>query len=533
MHDFSNTLRGVARQGWGFRFARGLGAVALTSSAASLSIATFAHAQFLPDPIPFKALPNPQQLCKTESINRIAGLPVPGVDPIPRPVHVYYYAGGLEKVPTTRLVLVLISFERLGRNFAEQTFRSSLDRLGYYVDGQLELKSCQFYSNSALVRSSWPHRLLVNSQTLHVYSYYHSSVVLDGPPGRAVDQPGRGKTPAGDRAPPRQAKQSKPNPAGDKAKQAASSGPKVPATAAGPPSAPPAADPPVTRDPETAPLNPVPEKGTSIAALPPAAPDGAGRPAEVQRKSLKRYPRPNYTERAEPLHGIEALLTTKQGAKRPVFAVEELQCGEDGNWLVGYAGLLEFAPGEDAKVLLTQRHALNNYPGQGVQTWEALRKVYAKDGGLECDAGGKECSGPAYMNESYAGHREALLAARASRTGVVSDPSRYSCRPDKGICISQEREHWRCNLEGNCLSYDPTRWWCAWRQEFCFSRVKFGDWASPIKQNDVIRLKLDGSAAELVYDMSDGFLRIAQDALTRICGPGETKVWKASWASPK
>src|SRR5262249_6211338 len=160
------------------------------------------------------------------------------------------------------------------------------------------------------------------------------------------------------------------------------------------------------------------------------------------------------------------------------------------------------------EVLLTQRHALNNYPGEGVRPLEALRKHYAEAGGLQCDAGARECSGPAFMSDSYADYRQDLAA------GTVSERSRYSCRPDKGICISQERERWRCNLEGNCLSYDPSRWWCAWRQEFCFSRVKFGDWASPIKQNDVIRLKLDGSEGELVYDMSDGFLRIAQDALT-------------------
>jgi hypothetical protein len=531
MHHFLNALRGVARQAWGFNFARRLGTVALISSAGLLPIPTFAQVQFTSRPI---RLSSPQQLCRTDFINRVAGVPMPGTPFIRRPVHVRYYEGGVHDQPGVNLVLALLSFDQLAPSTIENEFRAMLDALNYEVRQRLEIKGCQVYSKSASEQLSFSHPQLISTflfassyPVLGVYAYYPTPPTPEPLSSPRISQPSPGKNRTAQPTLPRQAKQPKPD------TDAESSGPKSPPAVAAPPPSTSTADPAIGRDPGVAPLNPTPEKGSTIAALPPNAPDIAGPPGEVQRKSLKRYPRPNYKEGAEPLRGIEALLTTKERTKRAVFAVEEIQCGEDGNWLVGYAGQLEFVPGEDVKVLLTQRHALNNYPGEGVRTLDALRKHYAEAGGLQCDAGAQECSGPAFMNESYAGYRQALLAARASGTRTVSDLSRYSCRPDKGICISHEREHWRCNLDGNCLSYDPTRWWCAWRQEFCFSRVKFGDWASPIKQNDVIRLKLDGSAPELVYDMPDGFLRIAQDALTRVCGPGETKLWKASWASPK
>lgn len=541
MHRFLKALRSAARQGRRLQFAFGLGAfaIALVSSTGLLPTATFAQVQFASRPI---RLSSPQQLCRAEFINRIAGAVLPDSPLIGRPVHVRYYEGGVDDRPGMNLVLVLLSFEHMASSTIEHEFRAMLDALNYEVKRNLEIKGCRVYSKSAQERLSFSHPYLISSgfvfassfPLLRVHAYYPTPRTPESRPLRRTGQPAPGKSRAAERTPARQAKQSKADHTADeKSKKVASSGAKAPAAVGAPPPSAPPVGPKVVPDPATAAPDAVPEKGTSIAALPPNAPEVAGRPPEVQRKSLKRYPRPNYKERAEPLRGIEALHTTKERVKRAVFAVEEIQCGEDGNWLVGYAGHLELVPGEDVKVLLTQRHALNNYPGEGVATLDVLRNHYADAGGLKCDPGGRECDGPTFVKESYAGYRQALLAARTSRTRALSDPPRYSCRPDQGICISQEREHWRCNPDGNCLSYDPTRWWCAWRQEFCFSRVKFGDWASPIKQNDVVRLKLDGSAPELMYDMSDGFLRIAQDALTRICGPGETKLWKANWASPK
>jgi hypothetical protein len=535
MHHFLNALRDLERGGGGIRFIRRLSAVALFSSVGLLAIPTFAQVPSGGQPI---RLFSPQELCTAKFINRHAGADRPLIR---GPVHIAYYEGGIEDSPGLNLVLALLSYERLGQREIEIEFRRMLDDLNYQVTGHLDIKRCHVFSASQQEQLSFSHPHLTSSgwpfdhsfPRFRVPAYYVAPRTPESLPLLQGRQPGTSKSRAAERAPPRPTKQSKP--AGEKAKKTASSGakPQAPAALSAPPPIAPPDAPKVDPDPVTAAPAPIPEKSTDVAALPPNAPEIVGRPPEVQRKSLKRYPRPDYKEGAQPLPGITALRKiTKEGAKRDVFAVEEIQCGEDGNWLVGYTGRLELVPSEDAKVLLTQRHALNNYPGAGVATLEKLRSGYADAGGLQCDAGGRECDGPAFEKESYAGYRQELLADRRSGTGTLADPRRHSCRPDKRICISQEREHWRCNLAGNCLSYDPTRWWCAWRQEFCFSRVKFGGWGSPIKENDLVRLKLDGSAAELVYDMSDGFLRIAQDALTRICGPGETKLWKANWARP-
>ena len=459
-------------------------------------------------------------------INQIAGAPAPDMPLIARPVHVYYYEAGPAREHDTKLVLALFAFEQLAPNDVEEWFRANLKAHGYAAEGRLEFKICKVYSKSAQERMSFPHhRLLVDLRsylgwrrqtlfhTLQLYFY------TPGVPAPSASRPGASNDKTAARTSSKNAKEAKQNHiAGDGAKGVPAAG--KPDDSSSRPAAP--ASP-------ASPVNP------SVAALNPAAPgpNVVARPSEVPRRSLRRYPRPDYKGGAEPLLTTEPLRMAKETAKRAVFAVEEIQCGEDGNWLVGYMGQLQSSDGDSVSVLLTQRHALNNYPGQRVATLEKLRTYYAVTGGLECDPGQRECHAPAFEKQNYGGYRQALLAARKGGAGLVSDVPRYSCRPDKGICISPERDHWRCNLDGNCLSYDPTRWWCAWRQEFCFSRVKFGDWASPIKENDIVEVKLDGTGRHLVYDMSDGFLRIAQDALTRVCGSGETKVWKAHWAGPK
>jgi hypothetical protein len=495
---------------------------------------TFAGVQGTPTLLQYSGLSNPQELCKVEVTKRIAGEPAPNIPLVRGPIYVQYFQGSLPEEPNRKLVLALFSFEPLAARAVEDRFGAILDALGYYVNGRLVFETCKVYSKSAQDHLSFPHKHLLDARwysgslippsfrVLPVYAYYKVRVppvvgsTSRPAPGSDGAVPKNDKTAA--RAPQKNGKDPKQNPTAGGARDA-----EVPATSEA--NRAPGSNPPPA--PIVTPASTVP-KGDSVAVLQPSTPrsDAAGRPPEVQRKSLKRYPRPNYKGGAEPLR------TTKDTAKR-IFAVEEIQCGEDGNWLIGYVGNLVTLPDGDVKILLTQRHALNNYPGERLATLETLREDYALTGGLECDSGWRECYAPTFLKEAYHKYRQALLTMRKLGGGSVSDQPRYSCRPDKGVCVSQERDYWRCDLDGNCLSYDPTRWWCAWRQEFCFSRVKFGDWASPIKENDVIQLKLDGAETELAYNMSDGFLRIAQDALTRVCGSGETKVWKAHWAGLK
>src|SRR5262245_60615586 len=91
----------------------------------------------------------------------------------------------------------------------------------------------------------------------------------------------------------------------------------------------------------------------------------------------------------------------------------------------------------------------------------------------------------------------------------------WTCRPDKNLCVSKATDHWKCDPKSRqCLSYDPSRWWCAPRSEFCFSSVQFSDWGGPLREGDVLPF----TAADLIYDASDDFVRIVEDAVTRRCG---------------
>jgi len=70
----------------------------------------------------------------------------------------------------------------------------------------------------------------------------------------------------------------------------------------------------------------------------------------------KRYPKPNY-----PLLPAKRKLPS---IGRGVFVVEKVECGEAGNWMTGYHGILKsYAEDKSPVVRLRDRYGVNNYPG--------------------------------------------------------------------------------------------------------------------------------------------------------------------------
>jgi hypothetical protein len=202
--------------------------------------------------------------------------------------------------------------------------------------------------------------------------------------------------------------------------------------------------------------------------------------------------------------------------------------------LVGYLGILQ-ARGPSVNLTLLQRHALNNYPGEGLRggrtsvTPEELYEGLAAQGfQFHCDPDHRECTSPDAI--PYAVFRRALADQRLRNAANASDwARRWSCQPDRGVCI-RERYRWYCDVGKHCVSYDPSRWWCAERQEFCFSRVKFGDWNSALQERETIEnLTLEPSKV-LIYEMAHGLVPIAQEALTRTCRSNGSNHWMTGWA---
>jgi hypothetical protein len=220
-----------------------------------------------------------------------------------------------------------------------------------------------------------------------------------------------------------------------------------------------------------------------------------------------------------------------------------VECSDEGNWIVGYFGFLTSKPDGTGQFSIRQRYAINNYPGEGVLTLGELQRATRQ---LECGSG-NDCKAPR-RTIPYAEFLRSRTPPPPSDASTVLVPKdkgvEWRCRPEKGICLSRETDHWRCDAGkeaagSRCLSYDPVRWWCVPRREFCYQTVPFGDWGSPYKEGSLITIQLqpkkDASGQTIdqdhVYDMSHGILSIAQDVLTRRCSrhSGPAKEWKASW----
>lgn len=273
-------------------------------------------------------------------------------------------------------------------------------------------------------------------------------------------------------------------------------------------------------------------------------------PAASPVMKLKRYPAPHYAVLAEPLSIAPggpapdaAGLPVPDAGARTAFAVESVECSDEGNWIVGYFGFLTSKPDGSGQFSVRQRYAVNNYPGEGVSTLGELQRATRQ---LECGKG-NDCQAPR-RTIPYAEFLRSRTPPPKSEGAPVVVPKdkgvEWRCRPEKGICLSRETDHWRCDggketLGARCISYDPARWWCVPRREFCYQTVPFGDWGSPYKEGSLITIQLqpkkDASGQNTdqdhVYDMSHGILSIAQDVLTRRCSrhSGPAKEWKASW----
>jgi hypothetical protein len=501
-----------------------LGAIGALLLAYALPAAPPVQAQVVSLPIVVRDYPAAtilRQLCSMNVLERVVGGPVAGMEPVAKPVHVQIYELELLETGGRWLTVGLLGFNRLSPTVTEETIRVALAARGVELRGRpAPIAGCLVYSLSAGRQLSHPHKALYRWQ-----SYQWSWEELQMRPHRPVEVVLVALAEHRPSLPPQAAEPH--------------SVPVSPAPAAGRAGAKPAR--PMTRPDRpvfdktgpggvaAAPVEPTsPAAPREVATVAPPATEPRREPgADPPKSTLKRYPPPNYQP------GVEPLRITGTG-KMTAFAVESVQCSEEGNWLVGYLGTLQPAKNGKATLVLQQRHALNNYPGEGVAAGrdginlEELKEAHHKVGNLlQCDAEQRECSAP-WIKE-YALYRKELLEARRMAGGANPDWARqWSCRPDTGWCTSQERDYWRCDVNGRCLTFDPTRWWCAVRQEFCYSRVKFGDWGSALKVGDDIELRLDQSQV-LLYDMAHGLLPIAQEALTRVCGAGQSKGWKASW----
>jgi hypothetical protein len=275
-----------------------------------------------------------------------------------------------------------------------------------------------------------------------------------------------------------------------------------------------------------------PDDKPKIATLSPP-PERRGTSEPPVEKPLKLYPKPDY-HRVSRFPGLEE----DMGATgRTVFAVEKVECSDQGNWMTGYFGIVHQLENR-RKLVIKQRYGVNNYPGEGIIGLAELKSK--KKNELSCAAGDSTCSAPretqTYERFLKSDPRSAQSSAVVSiapielttRGAVADKSSPWSCRPDKNLCASRATDHWQCDPQSQtCASFDPTRWWCVPRREFCFSRVRFRDWGSRYDENDEIALKPD----DLVYDMADGFLPIVKDALTRRCGGSEPAGnWSETWS---
>jgi hypothetical protein len=260
--------------------------------------------------------------------------------------------------------------------------------------------------------------------------------------------------------------------------------------------------------------------GGKVAALPLPAPEAGPAP-----KPLKRYPRPDYA--LLPSAQMQnAAVTDPAAAPRAAFAVEKVECSDEGNWMIGYFGFFSAQRG-GGEFIVKRRHGVNNYPDEGRIALADLKAQ--KRGQLECSPGEITCSAPRQVR-SYSevarseGRSSAAERASVSALAPVVIPvapesaekaAAWSCRPDKNLCVSKAADHWKCDPKSRqCLSYDPSRWWCAPRSEFCFSSVQFADWGGRLREGDAMPF----TAADLIYDASEDFVRIVEDVMTRRCG---------------
>jgi hypothetical protein len=315
-------------------------------------------------------------------------------------------------------------------------------------------------------------------------------------------------------------------------KTAAATPPKPPAIAVPPVIERPAPKPPGAESPTAAPTD-----GTTI---PPVA-------------KLKRYGAPKYPRLAEPLSiapagsgvpvpGASEAPSPEVNA-RTVFGVESVECSDEGNWILGYFGFLTEKPDGTGQFSIRQRYAINNYPNESVATLADLKRTVKL---LEC-TGGNDCRAPRRTIPYTEFLRTRAPPSTSDKSTVIVPKDKgveWRCRPEKGVCLSRETDHWRCEAgkdpaSSTCIGYDPARWWCVPRREFCYQTVPFGDWGSPHKEGSLVTVRLrpskDASGQTIeedhVYDMSHGILSIAQDVLMRRCAThsGAAREWRASW----
>ncbi|HRD77791.1 MAG TPA: hypothetical protein PK264_17940, partial [Hyphomicrobiaceae bacterium] len=343
-------------------------------------------------------------------------------------------------------------------------------------------------------------------------------------------------------------------------KSAAPAGPTGPAAVAPPKVAVPSV-PPIPAGPKVAdasPPKPVTPPGPGAQPADPKAvdksapPSAAASDAGATPAKTKRYIAPAYGVLSSPVAPL------KVGGQRQAFVVESVECSDEGNWIVGYLGFLTATgTGDTGDFVIRQRYAINNYPEEGRLGLGEVKKMP----GVTCSADQAECSAPR--------RRISLVEFKRLKTSAPADPkaapvpkvadktkraddetprvqSEWRCDAGAGMCFSRERDTWRCDAStGRCMSYDAARWWCVPRREFCSQRVPFGDWGSPLKEGDRVKVGLkprggtggvekDANGHPIydlhVYDMAHPLVTIAADVLTRRCAghKGPARDWKAN-----
>lgn len=322
--------------------------------------------------------------------------------------------------------------------------------------------------------------------------------------------------------------------------------PQVAAPAAPPPSAQP--PPPAAANPQAA--APAPGNGGAAggkgsdngaaAGTASGAPDPKAMADPAGAKQAKRYPAPAYTLVEQPVAalGKEA---------REAFVVESIECSEEGNLLVGFAGELKAIGAGKGELTIRSRIAINNYPSEGRSKREQLETSVP---GFACEADGRQCSAPR-KSIPLIEYRRLIGEGGSSPAGdPTATEKEWRCIADKGVCFSRQSDHWRCEpATGYCISHDDARMWCVPRREFCSQGAPFGDWGSPFKAGDRLSVRIapsvDGTGSPIrdangnavyenhVYDMSHGLVRIAEDALMRRCAgyAGPSRTWNSIFPS--
>src|SRR5262249_39304083 len=136
-------------------------------------------------------------------------------------------------------------------------------------------------------------------------------------------------------------------------------------------------------------------------------------------------------------------------APRAAFAVEKVECSDEGNWMLGYFGFFSPQRGGGGEFIVKRRHGVNNYPGEGRIALADLKAQ--KRWQLECSPGDITCSAPRQVR-SYSEIVRSEGRSSGGERGPVSGPApavipiqpenaekaaAWSCRPDKSLCVSK------------------------------------------------------------------------------------------------